>query len=105
MSDVKLIGWTAMNRVISHEEGVKAAVHQRAATIAGKAEAKLLRHRDTGAAKVTVTKGDVDSFVNLEDKAALSIEFGHWVRGKYETHEPKYVPGLYILTGAAGLLK
>lgn len=100
---VRLISKTAMNHVISHLEGVKAAVYAEAVAISGRAEGRLAGHRFSGRAKVTVTQGDVDSFVNLEDPAAMSIEFGHWVKGKYETAQPKFVAGLYIITGAAGL--
>jgi hypothetical protein len=100
---VQLIGQTAMNHVISHLGGVKDAVKDEAQEIGHRADARLAAHRYSGAADVNVTSGGVDSFVNLEDPAALSIEFGHWVKGKYETETPKYVPGLYIITGAAGL--
>lgn len=100
---VQLIGWTAMNHVVSHIEGVKASVRAEAEEVHAKAEARLARHRNTGAADVSVSQGDVDSFVNLDDPAALSIEFGHFVKGKYEDDTPKYVHGLYIITGAAGL--
>lgn len=101
---VRLISDRAMNTVISHEDGVKAAVQAEAEDIAREAKGNLARHRDTGNASISVTDGDVDAFVNLDDPAALSIEFGHFVKGKYERDTPKYVPGLYILTGAAGLL-
>ncbi|GAB4584404.1 DUF5403 family protein [Nocardia sp. IFM 10818] len=100
---VRLIGEKAMNQVISHLDGVKGAAAAEANEIGSRAESRLAGHRRSGRAKVTVTHGDVDSFVNLEDPAAMSIEFGHMVKGKYETEEPKYVPGLYIITGAAGL--
>ncbi|WP_231951406.1 DUF5403 family protein [Nocardia terpenica] len=98
-----MIGQKAMNQVVSHVDGVKDAIGDEAKEIGSRAEARLAGHRRSGRAQVTVTNGDVDSFVNLEDPAALSIEFGHMVKGKYETEEPKYVPGLYIITGAAGL--
>lgn len=99
----RLISRTAMNHVVSHLPGVKAAVYFEARDIGARAEARLAMHKTTGNASISVTRGDVDSFVNLEDPAALSIEFGHWVGGKYRRSTPKYVPGLYIITGAAGL--
>lgn len=102
---VRLIGQKAMNRVISHIPGVRAAVAAKAAEVAAVAEMRLAAHRHSGRARIDVTHGDVDSFVNFEDPAVLSIEFGHFVGGKFETDEPKYVPGLYIITGAAGLLE
>lgn len=103
MAKVRLIGQRAMNRVISHQEGVKAAVYAEAKAIAGKASMRLERAKNrTGDAQVIVKRGDVDSYVILDDPAALSIEFGHWyVNGN---GDPKYVPGLYIITGAAGLV-
>lgn len=103
---VRLIGERSMNRIVSHLENVKAEVDSEARKIGTKARARLASHRKTGQAKVTVSHGEVDSFVNLEDPAALSIEFGHFVKGRFgdEDGEPKYVPGLYIVTGAAGLL-
>lgn len=102
MADVDLISQVAMNQVISHLDGVVMSVRSQAQKIGSKAKAKLAAHRDEGDAKITITHGDVDSFVNLEDKAALSIEFGHW---QYINGQPtgKYTPGLYIITGAAGL--
>lgn len=101
---VKLIGQKAMNTVVSHLEEVHDGVGDVAKSTEKKAEAKLAAHRDTGAAKITRTEGSVDWFVNLEDAAAESIEFGHWVKGKYEDKEhPKFVPGLYVLTTGAGL--
>lgn len=101
---VELIGPTAMNIVISHQDGVLGAVRTKAAEISDIARGNLASHRYSGNAKITVSHGDVDSFVNLVDPAAASIEFGHWVKGKYKNPDhPKFVPGLYIITRASGL--
>lgn len=101
----RLIGQKAMNQVVSHLDGVVASVSEHALDVGSKAEARLKQHRHSGAADITVTHGDVDSFVNLDDPAALSIEFGHMVKGKFEDpNKPKFVPGLYIISGAAGLV-
>lgn len=101
---MQLYSEKALNLVVSHIGGVKAEVAEQAAKTAGLAEARLAGHHKSGRAEVTVTHGEVDSFVNLDDPAALSIEFGHMVKGKFENPDkPKYVPGLYIITGAAGL--
>jgi hypothetical protein len=54
-------------------------------------------YKDNNAAEITMSRGDVDSFVNLEDPAAIPIEFG------WRTSKGKFVPGLHIITGAAGL--
>lgn len=101
---VRLIGEKAMNRVVSHLEGVHSEVGDAARRVEKNAERRLAMHHDTGAAHITRTEGDVDWFVNLVDDAALSIEFGHWVEGKYKDKDhPQYVPGLYILSTGAGL--
>lgn len=98
-----LIGDQAMNRVVSHLPDCKDACAHKADEIKGIAEGRLAAHRKTGSHQVSVSHGDVDSFVNLDGPAVLSVEFGHWVKGKYERSTPKKVPGLYIITGAAGL--
>lgn len=101
---VQLISQKAMNHVVSHTPEARGAVRAEAGVVAGRAEGRLAAHRKTGKHRVTETHGDVDSFVNLEGPAVLSVEFGHMVKGKFEDPEhPKKVPGLYIITGAAGL--
>ena len=101
---VRLIGQKAMNHKISHLEGVKAAVLAEAEIGGARARANLAGHRHSGRASISVTQGDVDAFLNLDDPAAMSIEFGHWVKGKFEDNQPQFVPGLYIISEAAGLL-
>lgn len=104
MATVKLISDRAMNQVISHLPGVHDELGDVARRIKRTADGRLAIHRYSGKAKVTLTEGSVDWFVNLDDAAAMSIEFGHWVKGKYEDKsKPKYVQGLYIITRAAGL--
>lgn len=95
---VQLISDEAMRSLVAHLPGVVDAVNDTAKERASISRAKLAAHRYSGAAQITVTRGGVDSFVNLDDPAALSIEFGHWVKGKYETETPKFVPGIYVLT-------
>lgn len=94
----------AFNHFIASLGEVQREVQETALDGGVDAERRLAAHRDTGAASVSVTEGDIDAFINLDDPNALSIEFGHLVKGKYERDEPKYVPGLYIITGGAGLL-
>lgn len=94
-----VIGQKSMNKIVSHLEGVGLAVHETAREIGGKAESRLATHRDTGAAEIEVERGDVDSYVSLVDEAAVSIEFGH-----KNAQTGRYVHGLYIVTGAAGLI-
>jgi hypothetical protein len=93
-----------INKIVSQQPEVKEAVSEAALKIAVKAERKLQLHRDTGAARIEVEFGRTDAYVFLVDEAAVSIEFGHWVKGKFETSEPKYVPGLYVISEAAGLI-
>ncbi|MGW1740033.1 DUF5403 family protein [Nocardia sp. NPDC001965] len=101
---VKLIGDKAMNRVVSHHSKVQAAITEETEEATRRGEARLAAHRETGNAEVNSSYGETDGYVNLDDQAAMSIEFGHFVGGKYETDEPKFVPGLYIISEATGLL-
>ena len=94
----------ALNEVVSHLEGVRDEVHDHAKDVGHTAQGRMSGHHRSGEHEVTVTRGEVDSFVNLVGPAPESVEFGHWVKGKFEKKdEPKYVPGLYIITGAAEL--
>lgn len=97
MADVES-EWT-INTIVSGLQDVVDAVADTAHDIAGRAETRLAAHRRTGRAKVTVTRGKTDSFVNLDDPDnAMAIEFGH------DDRSGNHVGGLYIITGAAGLL-
>lgn len=91
---------SVVNEIVSHLPGVISAVRRTAEKIGARAEARLAAHRYTGAASVSVTYGKVDAFVNLDDEAAMSIEFGHFLV-HYGKQTPVYIPGLYIVTGAA----
>lgn len=103
MARVTLIGQKKMNKVISHEPGVIASVRSQAQRIGSKAEARLASHRHSGHASISITYGETDSFVNLDDEAALSIEFGHGLV-HFGKRTNVNIPGLYIITGAAGLV-
>lgn len=106
----KIISEAAMRRVLARQPGIHRALGDTARRVQGNAERRLALHRQTGNAKVTLTEGKLDWFVNLEDIAVLSIEYGHWaktrngelIRGK--DGKPIYVQGLYILSTAAGLV-
>jgi len=69
-----------MNFLISHMPGVRRAVGRTARAGAARAEAILAAHRYSGDSRITVTSGDVDYFVNLDDtrgqRAAAAIEYG-----------------------------
>lgn len=105
MAKVDLISQKQMNRTISHLPGVNGSVRQQAQKIGAKAEARLnAHHTPARESEITITHGNVDSFVNLDDPDnALAIEFGHvlYVNGK---RTGRYIPGLYIISRAAGLI-
>ena len=102
MSEVKLISETAMNDVVSKLEPTNQAVWKETKKITNKAKRLLGQHRQTGEAQIEITFGDTDGHITLADPAALSIEFGHFVKKKDGT--VVYVPGLYVLRRAAGLM-
>ncbi|SUA04008.1 Uncharacterised protein [Mycolicibacterium fortuitum] len=100
----RLYSEKVMNRIVAQLPGVHDELGDTARRVRHSATRRLETHFHSGDARVTLTEGDVDWFVNLDDKAAMSIEFGHWVKGKYESPgHPKYVQGLYILSKAAGI--
>lgn len=100
---VYLIPSDKMSRILSRDQKVQAAVQNAAQKIFRRATSYLNMHRDTGAAKIELERrknlryGHIDWFVSLVDEAALSIEFGHYLKtsGGY-----KRVNGLYIITQA-----
>lgn len=109
MAWVYLKNQKEMNRTISNLDGVKGAVRRKASEIGNKAEMRLAARRDTGVARIEVEHnfageyGHLDSLVSLVDPDnAVAIEYGHrlYVNGK---RTGKYIQGLYIIRGAAGL--
>lgn len=108
-----LIGQKAMNLVISHLDEVRDEVHNKAKEVEELASANLEAARSSthwhkihgadGLTKTSVTKGDVDSFVNLEAPNAMAIEFGHHPSGVFAGTDTKSPEGLYILGKASGL--
>lgn len=74
-----------MNFLISHMPGVRKKVRSTARQGAARASAILAAHRAEGHSRITVTYGDVDAFVNLDDtrgdRAAAAIEYGRNRRG------------------------
>lgn len=114
---VRLIGQKAMNFVVSHDSETNHAVQAQAKKTEGLARANLAEargsthwhkiHGPDHLTQVTLSHGDVDSFVNLEAPNPMAIEFGHEPSGVFgeggslghlETKAPE---GLYILTRAA----
>lgn len=100
---VYLIPAEKMNKMLSKDLKVQAAVEKAAKKMFRRATSYLNMHRDTGAAKIELERrrnlkyGHIDWFVSLVDEAALSIEFGHYIR---TTNGYKRVNGLYIVTQA-----
>lgn len=108
----KLIGKKALHLVVSHQEGVRKAVHDEAKTVAHRAEALLEKARDTThwhklsgpshLTKIKVEQGEVDSLVILEAPNAMAVEFGHEPSGYFAGTHTRAPHGLYILTHATG---
>ena len=107
-------GWDkTVEAVLAHHASTHLALGRAATKIYARAKANLAMHRDTGAATVGMSRGWLDYHIYLEDadpgggetgnhtgkRSALSIEFGHRVRGS-----SKRVGGLYIITGAVGAI-
>lgn len=92
---------SANKTVAYHAEVQKELDHEIAAALR-RAEAKLARHRKTGAHSVGVETGDLDRYLYLEGPAAMSVELGHDV----VTEDGEVVgdaEGLYIISDAIGL--
>jgi hypothetical protein len=68
------------NEIVAKTAGVRGAVKHEAGKGAAIARGTLLAHRDQGHSQITVTRGELDYFVNLDDtrgdRAAAAIEFG-----------------------------
>lgn len=89
-----------LDDVIAHLRGVIGAVHDKAKEGAARASAILAAHHHTGDSRITVTRGTVDSFVNLDDTrgdhAAAAIEYGR-SGGRHGATQ-----GVHALGGAFG---
>jgi hypothetical protein len=105
-----------INGVVAHQPEVMREVDTVADAIGAIAKLRLEAHRREGNSYIEVLHeipgkyGDIDALVTLVDKDttrpdgskspgdAKAIEFGH-----YSNWTGKWVDGLYIVTGAAGL--
>lgn len=100
---VKLDPYTILNlKLVRRVPGIGENVYQQAVQIKNKAQQRLEAHRfplDETISYVDVSRGTVDSFINLNDSGggAIGIEFG------YRAENGNIVHGLHIITGAAGL--
>jgi len=95
-----MISRKQVNRIVANLEGVKTSVYNRAVVIANKAYANLRSHYYEGESQIQIERHKTDSLVYLVDPWAASIEFGHW---SVTENQVKWVPGLYIITRAAGI--
>ncbi len=114
---VNLIGLKAMNTVVSHHPVTEAAIHKEAEQVHARAEANLAAARASGVEKISgpehvttisVSHGEVDSFVNMDGTDPMAIEFGHFPSGFFNPERygriTKSPSGHFILSRAAGLL-
>jgi hypothetical protein len=97
MDNIKL--YKSLEREIAHTDEVDQILRKQARVLQSAAQARLARHRRTGEHHITVNKGSVDHFVNLEGPAAMSLEEGHFVANGSNTDEIIHVGGLHILRG------
>lgn len=103
MATVKLLPSKRFNKTIAHLPGVIGAVSTKAEEGAVRAKAVLAGHRHAGHAKITVTHGTVDSFVNLVDEsppseggpAAAAIEFGRLKGDRGVTQGVRAISGAF----------
>jgi len=105
MARVNMDSRKRVNHTVSHLPGVVGSVKAEAQSIGRKAEVRLAAHFYEGESSISVTYGDVDAFVNLDDPDnAMAIEFGHYMTTFKGQKTPRTIRGLYIVTGAAGLI-
>lgn len=116
MKKAKLIGTPRNPGVIPRNKAVQQALQLHAENIYGKAEIALAAHRDTGNARVGLTRGRIDRWVYLEDAfmgndptgkkrhSPSAIEFGYKTKANRWGKRTK-VEGLFILHDAAGLMR
>lgn len=115
---VELWNSEALNRHIAHMDGVGHEVHHEAEETGRRASGYLEEvrgstrwHKIIGPGHLTfieITRGEVDSFVDLIAPNPMAIEFGHEPSGVFGpggrfSHVHTRAPhGLYILTHATG---
>lgn len=94
-----------INSRIARLRPVKKDVHGKAKQLAARAKALLKGHRDTGTARIRVSRGKVDSFVSMEDEHgnAASIEYGRAAGTSANGRKYGAMQGLYILHRTIGL--
>jgi hypothetical protein len=101
MAEVRLLPMSQFNHIVGTEAAPE--VHRKTDQVGARAEAMLSSHRRTGEHEIFIEHEEIDGLYGLEGVHPESVEFGHWVEGKFKTDPPKFAEGLYIITGAAGL--
>lgn len=100
-----------LEQLIALHQDVQTRVDDEARFAAMKAEALLLSHKHSGASRIEVAKGEIDSYVVLDDlrglEAAMSIEYGRkaiepGVDPKLPNGQPGSA-GLFVLHRAFGI--
>lgn len=93
----ELIPQREMNKVVSHLRPVTSATERTAREIAAIADARLAPHKKTfPGAHIVVSTVKPDAYASLVDKAALSIEFGHFLGNRALGLKRRYIPGLHL---------
>ncbi|WP_117198976.1 DUF5403 family protein [Nocardiopsis sp. TNDT3] len=90
------------NAKVARLPGVKGAVRDRAEILARRARGLLAAHRETGQARIVVTKGKIDAFVSLEDPNAAAIEYGREAGVSSSGRPYAAQEGLYIIHRTIG---
>lgn len=90
------------NAQVARLKGVKMSAKEQAEILAARARGLLSQHRDTGATKVKVSRGKVDSFVSMEGPAAISIEYGREAGVSANGRRYAAQEGLYIMHRTIG---
>lgn len=91
-----------MDWEISHLGGVRKAVHHTAQEKAAIAKGYLMAHRAEGYSSIDVTRGEVDSWVNLNDEGSKSNKY-HPAAAAIEFGNSKGSQGVRALSRAFGL--
>ena len=93
--------YASVDRIVAHE--VQPAVVERAEILANRARTRLAQHRESGRARIEVTRGRrSDAFVELVDDGgnAVAIEYGR--RGSRGRGASQGVYALHYAIGARG---
>lgn len=97
LSDDRLFNiklYSNLEKQIARSDDTDTALRRFTRVVQSSAQAKLAAHRKHGTHQITVNKGVVDHFVNLEGENALSVEDG------WHASNGRFIAGLHILRGS-----